>query len=63
MPHLHLHAVPRSKGDGLRFWLGPRTRYGSEDEAAHIARRIGEAYRSTPENADEEHLRPDGDGT
>jgi len=45
VPHLHLHVVPRTKGDGLRFWLGPRTRYGSPDEADATAARIAEAYR------------------
>lgn len=26
VPHLHLHVIPRTRGDGLRFWLGPRRR-------------------------------------
>lgn len=28
VPHLHLHVIPRRFKDGLRFWLGPRVRYG-----------------------------------
>src|ERR1700709_1731702 len=31
--HLHLHVVPRTKGDGLRGFFWPRTTYG-EGEAA-----------------------------
>jgi histidine triad (HIT) family protein len=27
VPHLHLHVVPRTKGDGLRGFFWPRTRY------------------------------------
>jgi histidine triad (HIT) family protein len=36
VPHLHLHVVPRTKGDGLRGFFWPRTRYrdGEMDEVA-----------------------------
>lgn len=27
VPHLHVHVVPRTKGDGLRGFFWPRTRY------------------------------------
>ena len=40
VPHLHVHAVPRTKGDGLRGFFWPRGRYASEDEAAEVAERI-----------------------
>jgi histidine triad (HIT) family protein len=40
VPHLHLHVIPRSKGDGLRFWLGPRHAYASPEEADAVAARI-----------------------
>jgi histidine triad (HIT) family protein len=40
VPHLHTHVVPRTKGDGLRGFFWPRTRYASEDEAAGYAARI-----------------------
>lgn len=33
VPHLHLHVVPRSKGDGLKGFFWPRTKYR---DAAHI---------------------------
>jgi histidine triad (HIT) family protein len=40
VPHLHVHVVPRTKGDGLRGFFWPRTRYASEDEAAEYAARL-----------------------
>ena len=46
VPHLHVHVVPRTKGDGLRGFFWPRTKYRSEDEAAEIAARISEAIRA-----------------
>jgi histidine triad (HIT) family protein len=43
--HLHLHVVPRTKGDGLRGFFWPRTRYADADEQADYARRLREAMR------------------
>ena len=43
VPHLHVHVIPRRRGDGLRFWLGPRRRY-ADGEAAEYAARIAAAY-------------------
>ena len=43
VPHLHVHVVPRTKGDGLRGFFWPRTKYASDDEAAEIATRIAAA--------------------
>jgi len=37
--HLHLHVVPRTKGDGLRGFFWPRTKY-AEGEAAEYAVRL-----------------------
>ena len=37
VPHLHLHVIPRRKGDGLRFWLGPRRPYKTDAEAQQTA--------------------------
>ena len=42
VPHLHAHVVPRTRGDGLRGFFWPRTKYG-DGEAAAIADRIREA--------------------
>lgn len=40
VPHLHYHVIPRKRKDGLRFWLGPRVAYATDDEADEMARRI-----------------------
>jgi histidine triad (HIT) family protein len=37
--HLHLHVVPRTKGDGLRGFFWPRTRY-ADGEAEEVAGRL-----------------------
>ncbi len=42
VPHLHLHVVPRTKGDGLRGFFWPRTKY-AEGEAADYAGRLRSA--------------------
>jgi histidine triad (HIT) family protein len=38
VPHLHLHVVPRTKGDGLRGFFWPRTKYAAGEAADHAAR-------------------------
>jgi histidine triad (HIT) family protein len=43
VPHVHVHVVPRRRGDGLRGFFWPRVRYASAAEAAAIARRIAAA--------------------
>ena len=40
VPHLHVHVVPRTKGDGLRGFFWPRRRYESDDEAEAVAASI-----------------------
>src|ERR1700744_3075521 len=37
VPHLHVHIVPRRKGDGLRGFFWPRSKYSSEEEMAAVA--------------------------
>lgn len=44
VPHLHTHVVPRTKGDGLRGFFWPRTRYASAEEATEYATRIAAAF-------------------
>ena len=46
VPHLHVHVVPRTKGDGLRGFFWPRTKYADDAEAADYARRLREALGS-----------------
>lgn len=40
VPHLHVHVVPRTKGDGLRGFFWPRHRYDSDAEAEQYAGRL-----------------------
>lgn len=47
VPHLHVHVVPRTKGDGLRGFFWPRTRY-ADGEAAEFAARLREALAPAP---------------
>ncbi len=45
--HLHLHVVPRTKGDGLRGFFWPRTKYAAGEAAEYAARlraAIGSGY-------------------
>lgn len=50
VPHLHVHVVPRSKGDGLRGFFWPRTRY-AEGEAEEYAMRLREALEGNTDTA------------
>jgi histidine triad (HIT) family protein len=40
VPHLHLHVVPRTRGDGLRGFFWPRTKYADDAERAEYAGRL-----------------------
>ena len=40
VPHLHCHVVPRTKGDGLRGFFWPRTKYADTSERDVWAGRI-----------------------
>ena len=40
VPHLHVHVVPRTKGDGLRGFFWPRQKYEGEAEMADYATRL-----------------------
>lgn len=39
VPHLHCHVVPRTKGDGLRGFFWPRTKY-RDGESGEYAERL-----------------------
>jgi len=45
VPHLHVHVVPRTKGDGLRGFFWPRSAYAN-DELRH---QVGAALRAALE--------------
>jgi len=40
VPHLHAHVVPRTKGDGLRGFFWPRTKYADAAERAAYGDRL-----------------------
>lgn len=40
VPHLHVHVVPRNRGDGLRGFFWPRTKYADDDDAAAVAAKL-----------------------
>ena len=46
VPHLHLHVVPRTKGDGLRGFFWPRTRYADDVERDDYAARLAAVIES-----------------
>jgi histidine triad (HIT) family protein len=46
VPHLHVHIVPRNKGDGLKGFFGPRHKYESDEHLGETAERIRAALRS-----------------
>jgi histidine triad (HIT) family protein len=43
VPHLHVHVVPRTKGDGLKGFFWPRRKYESDAQRAEIASKIRDA--------------------
>ncbi len=40
IPHLHVHIVPRNKGDGLKGFFWPRTRYQNQEHVSHTQEKI-----------------------
>lgn len=46
--HLHVHVVPRTKGDGLKGFFWPRTRYQSDAQMNEIAYKIAAAMAPNP---------------
>lgn len=46
VPHVHLHVVPRRRGDGLRGFFWPRSRYPDDAAAAAVARQLREALEA-----------------
>ena len=37
VPHLHVHIVPRRKGDGLKGFFWPRTKYATTQQMIEVA--------------------------
>ncbi len=51
VPHVHVHVVPRRRGDGLRGFFWPRHKYEDEAEMARYATRLRESLASAPPRA------------
>jgi len=45
VPHLHVHIVPRRRGDGLRGFFWPRGKYRDAEEAESVRQQIEAAVR------------------
>ncbi len=44
VPHLHVHVVPRSKGDGLRGFFWPRQKYVDDAQMEEIGAKLRAAF-------------------
>jgi histidine triad (HIT) family protein len=44
VPHLHVHVVPRTKGDGLKGFFWPRTKYSSQAHQAEVGALLSKTY-------------------
>lgn len=44
VPHLHVHVVPRTKGDGLKGFFWPRTKYDSPEQQAAVGAVLADTY-------------------
>jgi histidine triad (HIT) family protein len=43
VPHVHVHVVPRRRGDGLKGFFWPRRKYKSKEEVAETRDALREA--------------------
>jgi histidine triad (HIT) family protein len=43
VPHLHVHVVPRRRGDGLKGFFWPRTKYKGPEEMELVQQKIAAA--------------------
>jgi histidine triad (HIT) family protein len=47
VPHFHVHIAPRRKGDGLKGFFWPRSKYQSDEEAREVLKAIRGALPQT----------------
>jgi len=45
VPHLHVHIVPRTKGDGLKGFFWPRQKYRDSEQMEDVRQAIANAVR------------------
>ena len=48
VPHVHVHVVPRTRGDGLRGFFWPRQKYADDAEAEVFASKLRDALAAPP---------------
>ncbi len=44
VPHLHVHVVPRTKGDGLKGFFWPRKKYATAEEREAVRHKIASTW-------------------
>ena len=48
VPHVHVHVIPRRKGDGLKGFFWPRVSYRDAGHLEEVRARIARAVRQSP---------------
>src|SRR6185312_2520308 len=43
VPHLHIHIVPRRKGDGLKGFFWPRMKYADDESLDAVRKQVADA--------------------
>lgn len=51
VPHLHIHVVPRTKGDGLKGFFWPRQKYRDLEHREDIRSRLENKFRELSQSA------------
>jgi histidine triad (HIT) family protein len=44
VPHLHIHVVPRKKGDGLKGFFWPRQKYRDDQHMEEVRAKLAESF-------------------
>lgn len=52
VPHLHVHVIPRSKGDGMKGFFWPRKPYNGDDHIAETQRALKQAIADIASSPD-----------
>ena len=47
VPHVHIHVVPRRKGDGLKGFFWPRRKYRDDEEMEQVHNALVRAWERT----------------
>jgi histidine triad (HIT) family protein len=49
VPHLHIHVVPRKKGDGLKGFFWPRQKYRDDQHMEEIRVKLAASFETLQE--------------